>query len=367
MASQGAQRGGARAANRVSTTEDGADFPILCETCLGPNQFVRMIQCGYDKECHVCQRPMKVFRWKPGQDSRYKTTVLCQTCAKVKNCCQCCIFDLEYGLPLAVRDHYARGDTTTQHLSDVQREYFAKQNEVAFANGALTAHQSGETKHATNPELLKLARSTPRYERNRAAVCSFFAKGTCRRGKECPYRHEKAEEGELNNQRIRDRYHGTADPVANKIMRLQRQREEAKETRLKGLADGYGSDDAKEFDPASVPPPTAPSKTGATLMSAPAYPSMVCRVNGFFCSPQWRDTSTHTHTTTVQGLDGPGMIGVAESANKVQKNASNKFKKITGACLSRAFFSSTTHPAVHATRPFLSSALPSRVTLPILR
>ena len=37
-------------------------------------------------------------------DRRYKSTIICQTCCKVKNVCQTCLFDLEFGLPVQVRD-----------------------------------------------------------------------------------------------------------------------------------------------------------------------------------------------------------------------------------------------------------------------
>ena len=37
--------------------------------------------------------------------------------------------------------------------------------------------------------LQKLARTTPYYKRNRAHICSFWVKGECRRGEECPYRY----------------------------------------------------------------------------------------------------------------------------------------------------------------------------------
>lgn len=38
-----------------------------------------------------------------------------------------------------------------------------------------------------------------------AKVCSFFAKGACTRGAECPYRHEMPTTGELADQNIKDR------------------------------------------------------------------------------------------------------------------------------------------------------------------
>ncbi len=67
--------------------------------------------------------------------------------------------------------------------------------------------------------LQKLARNTPYYKRNAPHVCSFFAKGECKRGAECPYRHEVPEETELSHQNIKDRYNGTNDPVAAKMLK----------------------------------------------------------------------------------------------------------------------------------------------------
>jgi pre-mRNA-splicing factor RBM22/SLT11 len=70
--------------------------------------------------------------------------------------------------------------------------------------------------------LQQLARSDPYYKRNRPHLCSFFAKGECNRGNECPYRHEMPSEGgkddPMARQNIKDRYHGKNDPVARKLL-----------------------------------------------------------------------------------------------------------------------------------------------------
>lgn len=89
-----------------------SDMPIVCETCLGPNPYVRMqrVRCimplrrgclpkhvtlftalqqiEYGGQCHVSGRPYTVFRWKPGPNARYKKTIICQEVAKAKNVCQ---------------------------------------------------------------------------------------------------------------------------------------------------------------------------------------------------------------------------------------------------------------------------------------
>ena len=59
---------------------------------------------------------------------RFKTTVICQTCAKIKNVCQTCLLDLEYGLPTQVRDT-ALALQNEAPTSDVNREYYAQNME----------------------------------------------------------------------------------------------------------------------------------------------------------------------------------------------------------------------------------------------
>ncbi|TQD83265.1 hypothetical protein C1H46_031187 [Malus baccata] len=78
------------------------DFPIICESCLGDNPYIWMTRADYDKECKICTRPFIVFRWRPGRDARFKKSEICQMCSKLKNVCQVCLLDLEYGLPVQI-------------------------------------------------------------------------------------------------------------------------------------------------------------------------------------------------------------------------------------------------------------------------
>ena len=68
--------------------------------------------------------------------------------------------------------------------------------------------------------LKSLARTDPYYKRNQPKVCSFFVKGECNRGSDCPYLHELPADSkkDLANQNMQDRYHGRNDPVAKKIL-----------------------------------------------------------------------------------------------------------------------------------------------------
>jgi pre-mRNA-splicing factor RBM22/SLT11 len=56
----------------------------------------------------------------------------------------------------------------------------AEDNTVAYGDlGKITSK---------NEMLGKLQRKAPYYKRNRPHVCSFWVKGECKRGEECPYR-----------------------------------------------------------------------------------------------------------------------------------------------------------------------------------
>mmetsp|Transcript_44668 Transcript_44668/g.78565 ORF Transcript_44668/g.78565 Transcript_44668/m.78565 type:complete len:399 (-) Transcript_44668:17-1213(-) len=194
-----------------------ASFPLLCETCLGDNPYVRMQKEDYGTECKICVRPFTIFRWKAGTQGRYKATVVCQSCAKMKNVCQTCLFDLEYGLPVQVRDKYLE-ELGQQKISlpesRVGRDYQLQSRQAEAEAGDLPYGKVG-----THPMLQRLARMTPYYKRNEARICTFYVKGACNRGQDCPFKHELPKGGELANQRLRDRFHGENDPVAAKILR----------------------------------------------------------------------------------------------------------------------------------------------------
>lgn len=196
------------------------EFPILCETCLGDNPFIRMTKQPFGKACKICDRPFCVYRWKPGPKARYKKTELCHTCAKIKNVCQTCVLDLQFGLPVQVRDSTLdEYEKINLPDSDVGREYMIEQHEAKMASVSLGATYGKVDKASASAVMLtKLAHKTPYYRRNAPHLCSFFAKGSCNRGDLCPYRHEMPVEGPLANQNIKDRYFGQNDPVALAMM-----------------------------------------------------------------------------------------------------------------------------------------------------
>lgn len=173
-------------------------FPILCQTCLGKcddqleiipkstnqffralsgeNPYLRVMKERYGSECKVCQRPFTTFRWCPGAKMRYKKTEICQTCSRAKNICQTCLLDLQYGLPVQVRDQVL-GTKLEIPKSEINREYFSQTLDAAVANSDSTEAYGALKDAPTNDILQKLARNSPYYRRNRAHICSFWVKG----------------------------------------------------------------------------------------------------------------------------------------------------------------------------------------------
>lgn len=65
-------------------------------------------------------------------------------------------------------------------------------------NSATGAIEDSQLASASGKDMLKtLARSDPYYKRNRPHICSFFVKGDCQRGAECPFRYVEGYDGQL--------------------------------------------------------------------------------------------------------------------------------------------------------------------------
>lgn len=210
-----------------------SEFPLVCETCLGDNPYVRMTKEAHGKQCKICESPFTVFAWQAGTKGRLKKVEICKSCAQAKNVCQVCIYDLQYGLPVAVRDKILRenaasGDSTALVAnvpqSHANRSWYTAQQERALEQGRDLV-PTNEFAHA---KLQSMARMEPRYERNLPKLCSFFARGECDRGTKCPFRHElpRDRNDPLSQQNTKDRFYGTTDPVAGKSIARQKRIEE---------------------------------------------------------------------------------------------------------------------------------------------
>lgn len=187
-----------------------SEFPVVCNSCLGDNPYLRMMKSYFNKECKVCFRPFTVFRWRAGTDARYKKTEICQTCAKIRNICQCCFLDLEYGLPIEVRDRFLENMPKLQLPKDeVNRDLWV--HEMAKNIDKIELPYGKEKPQEV---LEKLTHAEAKGENK--ANCPFFTKGACNRGKYCPYKHELKAEPEETNEEPMDE--PVEDPVARRIL-----------------------------------------------------------------------------------------------------------------------------------------------------
>lgn len=207
-------------------------FPILCSICLGPNPLIRMTKIPYAKQCKICERGFTVYRWKPeGRNTRFKKTEICRTCAKLKNVCQTCILDINYQIPVQLRDNLLQA----QNNVNLPQSKLSLGLAVEKYESQLNLNQSNDSAQLNNNYRNSIANnalienftyrnnnSEPYYKRNQQKPCSFFLKGNCNRGVNCPYSHEIStndnNQFKLQKQNIEDRYFGKNDPVANKLL-----------------------------------------------------------------------------------------------------------------------------------------------------
>lgn len=102
------------------------DFPITCDKCLGESKVLRMLKKPLGAECRICTRPFTVFKWATQAGSaRQKKTEICSTCAKINDCCQVCVHDLKFGLPLEIRNKMLGDQKVDLLMSEGNRDIFA--------------------------------------------------------------------------------------------------------------------------------------------------------------------------------------------------------------------------------------------------
>lgn len=180
---------------------------MLCETCLGPNPYVRMVALPPDRKlCKVSSLPFKSYRWKPDASGRYKETIISLVVAKERNLCQACLKDMQFDLPAGVRDRLLRQQEIQAPNSDVGRAYYYQNKAIQGpddSNLSFSTHQEQvpavqqlQSFAASNPSSA-LASSTSSSAtatkvpwRNLPKLCSFWINGKCTRvvKKSCPYR-----------------------------------------------------------------------------------------------------------------------------------------------------------------------------------
>lgn len=129
----------------------------------------------------------------PEKESRFRKTKICMTCARLRNCCQSCLLDLQFGLPIQIRDA-ALNLVAQGPNSHLNREYYAQNMEKQLnqekEQGLIAPAEYDKADSAAMKLLTKLSKAEAYYKRDRPAPCKEYAQGACPRGDECPYSHE---------------------------------------------------------------------------------------------------------------------------------------------------------------------------------
>ncbi|RYE99823.1 MAG: zinc finger CCCH domain-containing protein [Methanobacteriota archaeon] len=221
--------------------------PVAC-TWAGRQGEARNVHPGGREAPAIAPLSGRTFPCVPTLRLRLRLRALHFRTVRVQHCvCALFFFTLPLlaGVPVEVRDKAlakaaAAGaistslvPSTTQATSDVNRQYAIMQAEAARAENGGAAPSPFSTLATAAPQvhaaLMGLGRHKAHYERNAAKLCSFFARGECTRGAACPYRHEmpKSSSDPLSKQSYEDRYYGTQDPVAAKLLARMEGREQA--------------------------------------------------------------------------------------------------------------------------------------------
>mmetsp|Transcript_22277 Transcript_22277/g.32420 ORF Transcript_22277/g.32420 Transcript_22277/m.32420 type:complete len:435 (-) Transcript_22277:177-1481(-) len=187
----------------ADSTEAGDDFPMLCETCLGQNPYVRMVKLPFGKKlCKISHAPYQAFRWKAGPGGRYKETVISFVIAKDRNICQACLNDMQFGLPVGVRDKLiseSKGQVAMPKSEVGQMYYHEQQAQLQNSSDGVSDQAVGfNMQHmAQTNQLAKFsqavhsqANASSTAFRNLPKLCTFWLGGGCTRVKRkaCPFR-----------------------------------------------------------------------------------------------------------------------------------------------------------------------------------
>ncbi|KAJ6022682.1 hypothetical protein N7499_007995 [Penicillium canescens] len=214
---------------------ESTDFPSVCENCLPENPYVQMIKEDHGAECKICTRPFTVFRWKADRTSRQKRSIICLTCARLKNCCQCCMLDLSFGLPIVVRDA-ALKMVAPGPESSINREFYAQNHEKEIEEGRGAIEEYEKTDDKARELLRRLANSEPYYRKPRRI--------------EGPAEGEGAEQSTSTEQpRTNSRYGNGPGPIRTSESRVG--------NRLPGRGGRGGSRGGRPFPSTAQLPPSA--------------------------------------------------------------------------------------------------------------
>lgn len=144
---------------------DETTTPALCEDCLGPNKHISLRRVIQGAQCKICTRPYTLFKWNAQKFTNgkadFKRTVICLTCSRSRNCCQCCMRDLLMGVDEKLRDRLIKEANLGEFLKtrddiDVIQNAKTTVGRMYNANALEKKFSQEEVKEMTEDERLAL-------------------------------------------------------------------------------------------------------------------------------------------------------------------------------------------------------------------
>ncbi|CUS21485.1 LAQU0S03e03664g1_1 [Lachancea quebecensis] len=131
--------------------------PAICKTCLGDQ--VRLTRAVNGAECKICTLPFTVYHFKAHQ--RINRTVVCYNCSKQRNVCQCCLLDLQWQIPVELRDRVLsliQGSEVATHeaQNEMMKRFIALKDGDSFKMGGASVTSSA----SATADALKRIRDT---------------------------------------------------------------------------------------------------------------------------------------------------------------------------------------------------------------
>ena len=133
-----------------------------------------------------------MHRWRDIESGKTKVTQICQSCARLKNCCQACLLDLDYGMAVNVRDMaLMKAGVGVNQLAEHDKNITWQQDAVDNGRAGSLNYESLDP--ATL--LLNIARNNPMVRPvvkktvEEKEICPLWVKGCCAKGDKCPMRH----------------------------------------------------------------------------------------------------------------------------------------------------------------------------------
>lgn len=126
-----------------------SNSPIICDECLGSGDNIRMIKVPEGAECKLCTLPFDLFHFK--KDKRSNTiikTIICSTCAKQRNVCQCCMLDILWHISIEERDQLLSlvkgyNITTKEATNEMMKRFLAlKKGDKKIGSAAIMTNNN---------------------------------------------------------------------------------------------------------------------------------------------------------------------------------------------------------------------------------